>query len=168
MCIGKRHEQEERRCLAGQGSRARSVNSCRLFCCRRCRRQVRVCRRCDRGNAYCGTGCRRLARREQTRRAGRTYQATLKGKLAHARRSKGYRERQKVTHQGSHRSTVPAGWVASETSLAKETHHGQENSSSKEVRCDFCGRVCPVFVRAGHLRRPRHTSRRGARLPIYR
>ena len=34
------------------------------FCVSRCKRQVLICSRCDRGQQYCGAGCSGLARRE--------------------------------------------------------------------------------------------------------
>jgi hypothetical protein len=40
----------------------------RLFLCARCRAQVFICRRCDRGNRYCNADCAQAARRENTRR----------------------------------------------------------------------------------------------------
>ena len=40
------------------------------FSCARCRRQVLICSRCDRGQHYCGARCSGLARRESLRGAG--------------------------------------------------------------------------------------------------
>jgi hypothetical protein len=42
----------------------------RLFNCRRCGKQVRICRKCDRGNIYCGKECSKAARLEAQRRSG--------------------------------------------------------------------------------------------------
>jgi hypothetical protein len=41
----------------------------RLFLCGRCRQQVRICSRCDRGQVYCGGGCALEVRRSKQREA---------------------------------------------------------------------------------------------------
>jgi hypothetical protein len=77
--------------------------SYRLYNCARCAEQVRICRRCDRGNQYCPGGCAGVRRRESMRRAGARYQGSYRGAYAHAARQRAWRERQaqEVTHQGS-------------------------------------------------------------------
>jgi hypothetical protein len=91
----------------------------RLFLCARCRVQVVLCSRCDRGNRYCGRSCRRLAREAARRDSASRYQRSRRGRLAHADRSRRWRQRnrhpdrdraaadasdggreQNVTHQG--------------------------------------------------------------------
>ena len=52
-------------------------------CCRRCGLRFYVCRRCWRGQAYCGEACRILGRRRVHREAQRRYRQTAKGKKAH-------------------------------------------------------------------------------------
>ncbi len=47
--------------------------SYRLYSCRRCAQQMRICRRCDRGNQYCAAECARIRRGESLRRAGARY-----------------------------------------------------------------------------------------------
>ena len=84
----------------------------RLFLCARCREQVVVCRRCDRGQVYCPSGCALAARRERQRAAGKRYQSSRRGRFVHARRRRRYRRRsyasgEIVTHQGS--VAAPAG-----------------------------------------------------------
>jgi hypothetical protein len=77
----------------------------RLFLCARCRVQVVICSCCDRGQIYCADGCAQEARHQAQRAAGRRYQASRRGRLAHAARSGRWRARQKnVTHQGPHTS----------------------------------------------------------------
>ena len=78
------------------------------FLCARCRRQVLICSRCDRGQQYCGARCSGPARRESLRAAGRRYQHSRRGRHCHAERQRRYRRRcgedarvQKVTHHGS-------------------------------------------------------------------
>jgi hypothetical protein len=66
--------------------------SARLFLCKRCRDQMLICSRCDRGHVYCD-GCAEAARRQGQREAGKRYQATRKGRRAHAARQCAYRAR---------------------------------------------------------------------------
>ncbi len=82
-------------------------DSDRLYLCAACRRLVRICRSCDRGQIYCRDGdCRVDGRRVSTRLARRRYQSTPKGARNNARRQKRHRARRArnrptVTHQGS-------------------------------------------------------------------
>ena len=72
----------------------------RFYLCQRCRLQVIICRRCDRGQIYCSDACSKAARCEALRSSGRRYQQSLKGRLKHAERAHRYRQRKnKVTHQ---------------------------------------------------------------------
>ena len=74
----------------------------RLFVCARCRAQVIVCRRCDRGQIYCDGDCSQVARQASMREAAQRYQRSRHGRFAHAERMRRYRSRQnKVTHHGS-------------------------------------------------------------------
>lgn len=57
----------------------------RRYLCAGCRTAVLICSRCDRGQRYC-TGCAGEARRRSVRAAGRRYQASLRGRHAHAKR----------------------------------------------------------------------------------
>jgi hypothetical protein len=65
--------------------------SARLFLCKRCRDQMLICSRCDRGHVYCDGA--EAARRQGQREAGKRYQATRKGRRAHAARQCAYRAR---------------------------------------------------------------------------
>ena len=73
-------------------------------CCEpSCNAVFAICRSCDHGQRYCSAACRKRRRRQQTRAAGRSYQATEAGKLAHRCRQRAYRRRigpAHVTHQG--------------------------------------------------------------------
>ena len=74
--------------------------SCRLFFAR-CRIQVLICRRCDRGQIYCAGICAQEARRERPREARRRNQATPGGRAMHAERNRRYRDRRRcVTDHG--------------------------------------------------------------------
>jgi len=101
--------------------------SARLFLCARCSAQVRLCSRCDRGQRYCTPTCSSLARKAAQREAGRRYQRSRGGRMAHAARSRRWRIRHHridplaaqtvaganiVTHQGSPRSPADAPLVA--------------------------------------------------------
>ena len=86
----------------------------RLFLCARCRVQVVLCSHCDRGNRYCSRPCWRLMREAARRDSAGRYQRSRRGRLAHAERSRRWRQRlrsrgdagddgslqQNVTHQG--------------------------------------------------------------------
>lgn len=47
--------------------------------CRLCRKQVKLCARCDRGQEFCGRECASISRRQSVREAGQRYQQTLRG-----------------------------------------------------------------------------------------
>jgi len=144
-----------------------SQGSYRLFNCRRCAQQVRVCGHCDRGNQYCAAGCARIRRRESLRRAGDRYQRSYHGACRHAARQRAWRARQtqKVTHQGS-RQEVDAA-IVSATSISPLPNHADPAAAApppdslawpsaraarQRARCSFCYRQLPHFVRFGPLR----------------
>lgn len=56
----------------------------------RCRRRVRICSCCDRGQRYCGDGCSRAARREKQRESQRKYEQTAEARRLHAARQRRY------------------------------------------------------------------------------
>lgn len=127
-------------------------DSYRLFNCARCRLQVRLCSRCDRGQVYCLEGCAAIARRECLRRAGRRYQQTHRGAMHHAARQRAYRLRlarrlEKVTHHGFRALALPARVPA-----VVDQPAGRSKESADEIHCDCCGRRCDPFAR---LWRPR-------------
>ena len=80
-----------------------SKQTYRIYSCRRCAEQVRICSGCDRGNQYCAGECAQIRRRETRHRAGERYQLSYRGACVHAARQSAWRRRQaqKVTHQGS-------------------------------------------------------------------
>lgn len=80
--------------------RAHRDDSFRQGRCSRCAAVFHVCRRCDRGQQYCGKACGDDARRAAVRAAGHRHQASAAGKRDHAARQAAYRARKKVTHQG--------------------------------------------------------------------
>ena len=145
-----------------------SEGSYRLFSCRRCAQQVRICRRCDRGHRYCAAGCARIRRRESLRRAADRYQQSYHGACRHAARQRAWRARQlqKVTHQGS-RGEAGAD-IVSATSTATLDDHAEPaavttsppdgrawpsaHAARARARCSFCCRRLPRLVRFGPLR----------------
>lgn len=133
-------------------------DSYRLFNCGRCRKQTKICPRCDRGQIYCEKSCSEASRREKQREAGRRYQRSRRGRFKHAARQQRYRERQaeKVTHQGP--PDRP------ERSIVRPTEADEEPTRAADVvSCDFCGRVCRPFARLVPLRVRRRTRLRISR-----
>jgi hypothetical protein len=145
----------------------------RLFVCARCRQQVLLCSRCDRGQRYCGHACSRAARLESRRAAGHRYQRSRAGRLAHAARSRRWRQRlcnasddatasrdaaaleggviNFVTHQGSP-TPVP------DAPLPLSDEHGGAVAGAVSlgaVRCRRCAAPLSPWVRQGLLRHGR-------------
>jgi hypothetical protein len=63
--------------------------------CRRldCRAIFFICRSCDRGQQYCGSSCRQLARVQQRRDASRRYWQSAEGRFSHRLNQRAYRQR---------------------------------------------------------------------------
>ena len=140
----------------------------RLFLCAGCRIQVVLCSRCDRGNRYCGRACWRLTRNVARRKAARRYQCSRPGRIAHAARSRRWRQRNalsgddghdsgtahNVTHQGSHAGVLAAP-------LATCTHDTARSASIDHIavapaaprHCHRCAAAQPDWLRQGFLRR---------------
>ena len=145
----------------------------RLFVCARCRTQVVLCSRCDRGNVYCGRACSQVARRTSMHEAGRRYQASRAGRFAHAQRACRYRARHKnVTHQGS-ATTGPDDLLPAETTPARpvprsDIEPGETTRNTPVPRCSRCGapRAQAVRQRRLHRRRSRIPGARAG--PLWR
>jgi hypothetical protein len=148
----------------------------RLFVCARCRAQVLLCSHCDRGNRYCGRGCRREARDAARREAGRRYQRSHRGRMAHAARSRRWRRRRAeaahdVTHQGSQAEVRPAPLAACTedhtSALPAPCDKAPDVTPSAALpsatppitppnwHCRRCAAPLPRWVRQGFLRRGR-------------
>lgn len=129
--------------------------SSRLFSCVRCYGQTVICSECDRGQIYCSSACAGLARRKSCQAAEKRYQNTLRGKLKHALRQRGYRERlrKKVTDQGSAPPTEE-GLLSPVENKAKE---GIIEQDTIEIRCCFCKKTISPWFRQGFLRYPAST-----------
>jgi hypothetical protein len=148
-----------RTCRLGQSEPV----SGRLFLCVGCRRQVVICRCCDRGQIYCSSDCSWRARLQSKRAAARRYQASLPGRRTHAVRMGRYRARQQiVTHHGSPPPQVddllPAGAIATTIDNGSPVARPDRRIS----HCHWCGRPCLPQLRQGFLRR-RGGHRRSAK-----
>jgi len=58
--------------------------------CALCGEMFFVCRRCERGQVYCGAACRREARRQKCLEYNRVNQDKRQGRLNHAKRQQDY------------------------------------------------------------------------------
>jgi hypothetical protein len=158
---------------AGESFRPRLVcdrgraepRSGRLFLCAGCRAQVVICSCCDRGQVYCNAGCGTRARRKTIQEAGRRYQASLRGRRAHAARMGRYRaRRQSVTHHGSP-APAPHDLLPPDAMMptADDASPG-DALRPPGLDCHWCGCRCLPLLRLGFLRRRRHRGRAGAGL----
>ena len=141
----------------------------RMYACALCQREVLLCSGCDRGQRYCGVGCRKQARRTCLRQAGRRYQDSRAGRFAHARRSRRYRQRQKiVTHQASQVAPLPPTVVADPAEA--EAVAATVAVAAPAWPCCCCGGACMPVVRRGFLRHgrvPRDAAPQGSRGPVH-
>jgi hypothetical protein len=142
----------------------------RLFLCadQNCRAQALICSDCDRGHIYCAD-CAPHARRRSLHAAGRRYQASRRGRIKHAERSRRYRARKyrtrqnNVTHHGSPPDRSDA-LLATDPAVAEELSSTDSRSPPRRQDwcCLSCGRRCSEHVRQGFLpRRVRRNRRRG-------
>ena len=129
-----------------------SNSSCRLFLCNHCRQQVVICRRCDRGQVYCGPDCALEVRRRNQRDARRRYQTTERGRRMHADRSRNYRARgRRVTDQGPALSQQPH--TAPAAAVAAQPH--AMIAVRRLTACNRCSNPVSDWVRLSPIRRPR-------------
>lgn len=130
------------------------LESGRFFLCARCRAQVFICRRCDRGQRYCTVRCSRISRRENQREAGRRYQRTRCGRFAHAARARRHRARLKiVTHQGSPGSPADDVLQVPPNDVAVAPENVAAKTATSALRCRRCSGLLSPFVRTGFVRR---------------
>ena len=128
--------------------------SVRHYTCARCRRQVFICRHCDRGNHYCAGACAVEARRESLRQAGSRYRATPPGRHHNAARQQRFRDRQneKVTHQGS--LSLRALVLLLPARNAGERGPDREGTATRNgIFCHFCHGQCDSYLRNRFLPR---------------
>lgn len=149
------------------GGMKASEETYRLYSCRRCAEQVRICSDCDRGNQYCATECAPLRRRESLLRAGQRYQRSRRGACRHAARQRAWRERQmqKVTHQGSLPPAVPVTVAMSSIQSMPQGTHEDITSVEPRAQPHDTGRVAlELAAPRGHAH---WYSHRPARLPAW-
>jgi hypothetical protein len=132
----------------------------RLFVCVGCRSQALICSCCDRGQIYCAGDCADRARHHAQRAAGRRYQSSRRGRLAHAVRARRYRARgKKVTHQGSPLRAADDPLASGSQAIASDAKAVTDRLSPPASHCHWCGRRCLDLVRWEFLRR--RVRRRG-------
>lgn len=153
--------------IRGEASRGVHVIDAvgRLFLCARCREQVVLCSRCDRGQRYCGQACSDAVRRDRQRAAGQRYQCSSAGRAKHAERSRRWRlsqrERQReptvdasapVTHHGP---PEPVGDVPGPVATAERSPASVGREAPAQWRCPGCTTLLLPWVRQGFMRRRR-------------
>lgn len=127
--------------------------SARQCLCARCRVAFLICRRCDRGQRYCGPHCATTARRERRRASNRRDQNTFRGRLFHARRQHRLRERQqKVTDQGSVAGVRDGVLAPGRAVSGVDGMNRRPFPSPSWPHCHFCGHRCTQWVRFRFLR----------------
>jgi len=150
---GKQYNSTRRTCAAARVDET----SCRMLRCARCRSQVLICRRCDRGQIYCIETCAQEARRDRQKEARQRCQATPRGRAMHADRNRHYRaRRQRVTDHG----LSMAHQVGLSPGLVVETAPSS-GMSSEHRRCHHCGHPASAYLRLSALR-GRHRGKRRA------
>ena len=151
-------------CSSGRHAEPRAH---RLFTCGHCGETVLICSCCDRGQRYCGPACRKQARVEQVRMAGRHYQRTEGGRLQHAARQRAYCKRQGRAAQRPQQAPNAAATdlqvrrpVGAQPIQGERRCNPVRPGQPHRLRCVLCG--CPCnWVR----REPRPRSRRKSRAP---
>ena len=135
--------------------------SARLFLCARCRAQVVLCRRCDRGQLYCDSVCSRLSRAERSRQARQRHARSRAGRHNNAIRQRRFRQRQRdackhkteiVTDQGS-APIAPVSTLAPEpVSTGVEMASVVALQRGAHLYCHHCAAVCSALLRRNFLR----------------
>ena len=105
-----------------------------------------VCRSCWRGQAYCCSECRLLAKRMQRRRAQRKYRSTEKGRRTRReaeRRRRLRRNGDGVDGPGAVSEKIPL-WLAAAFLLLKNAAGKNRGRGEKAARCLFRGARGPI------------------------
>jgi len=132
---------------------------------------VLLCSRCDRGQRYCTRACSREARLAAQQEAARRYQASRAGRMAHAARSRRWRQRRRereqdsgeaavldggathfVTHQGSSPPATDAPLAAPEQAEECAGVMGEASPVPIAAQCRRCATALSPWVRQGFLR----------------
>jgi hypothetical protein len=136
--------------------------------------QVLLCSRCDRGQRYCGRACSRSAREDSRRQAARRYQCSRAGRIAHAARSRRWRQQHRsctpadrgdaetdvdnsnfVTHQGCPMPGPDASLPSCEQASEPEPVDAVANAAPIAARCWRCATALSPWTRQGFLRHAR-------------
>ena len=143
--------QQDRAC----SSRCADDAICRFYLCARCRSQTLVCRRCDRGQIYCGRACALEVRRCRQREARARYQSTVRGREMHVQRNRQYRARQRsVTDQGVMTPQITAEPDASVSGGEAAARPAIVATPLFATSCHHCRKLASDFVRLNPIRRP--------------
>jgi hypothetical protein len=140
--------------------RCEPADCCRFFLCARCRAPTHVCRRCDRGQIYCGRACSSEARRSRQREARARYQASPRGRLMHVERSRRYRARLRVTDHGPRSPEKPARQAMLVNAAAVAASRKTTTEIMALALCSHCGNCLSSFVRLEPLGKRRRRSAR--------
>jgi hypothetical protein len=135
---------------------------------------VLLCSRCDRGQRYCGRACSRAARDDSRRQTARRYQCSRAGRIAHAVRSRRWRQQHRsctppdrcdaqadvdinnfVTHQGSATPGPDAPLPSCEHAAEPEPVTTVANAAPNAARCRRCASALSPWTRQGFLRHAR-------------
>ena len=140
--------------------------SARFFLCALCRKQVVVCRRCDRGQRYCSKTCSRIRRVQLQHEAKARYASSRAGRLNNAERQRRHQARLRdqkkpvpeiVTDQGSAPGDPPDNLVRDRSGLINKPNRHQPT----DMRCHFCCQCCDPLLRSDFLP-PKQRHRRYA------
>jgi len=138
----------------------------RVGICPKCKKVFAICRRCDRGQLYCGKRCSKEARRESRRKSQHRYRRTEWGRKDHRDNERDRRERRRnekrsvgvrssAMEGGSVRVTAPVLYAAA---VVSRSSNGGE-FSYEEPCCSICGRPGRFVRFGGKFRQKRHTAR---------
>jgi len=131
--------------------------SARFFLCARCRSQVLVCRRCDRGQIYCGAACSGESRRQRQREANRRYAKTRRALHKNAQRQQRFRQRQRALNAPSEKKVTDQGSAhvqRADTLVREHVPHPitpLEAQKTMNAHCEVCGIRCSALVRHDYL-----------------
>jgi hypothetical protein len=150
--------------------------------CRGCATLFMICRRCYRGQTYCGTRCRVRERAMQRRAARARHQTSIEGRADHRDRNRQCRLRKRsatttsVMDQGSTKGapcskvSLPTSPIASMSNViaadGRSTHEAQAAQTtfiiqaSTVFRCASCARIGMVVSRWPSRRRQRPPANR--------
>jgi hypothetical protein len=123
----------------------------RLYQCMLCYRHVRICRKCDHGNIYCGPICSGTKRKISVKAARARYQNSFKGRRNHAASQARYRIRLKKVVMDHGSLFLPQN--APMTSTEKKPKKLEKGHMKSAITCCFCQNPVSDWIRNGFLRR---------------